>query len=263
MTGDAAPPRGVAITGGAKGIGAAVARRAVDAGAHVMIFDLDGEAASRLADELGPNVHVALCDVTDEAGLTAAYQSAGGGMPPVQDLVCSAGAPPIPRRIEDTPLEEWDRIISTHLTGTFIACKIIGGDMAARGVGAIVNLASVLSFNPGPVLAYGAAKAGVVNLTAALAVQWASRGVRVNAVAPGWTDTAFLQPEEREGRRDMAPILGAVPFDRLLRPAEIAEAIWYLLSPAASAVTGITLPCDGGTIAASGWPPYGGIPKAT
>jgi NAD(P)-dependent dehydrogenase (short-subunit alcohol dehydrogenase family) len=110
------------------------------------------------------------------------------------------------------------------------------------------------------VLAYGAAKAGVVNLTEALAVQWARKNLRVNAVAPGWTDTPFLRPKERAGTRDMTPILNATPMGRLMQPAEIAEVIFFLLSSAASAITGATVPCDGGVIAGSGWNPYGGFP---
>jgi NAD(P)-dependent dehydrogenase (short-subunit alcohol dehydrogenase family) len=129
--------------------------------------------------------------------------------------------------------------------------------MAERRQGAIVNLASVLAYRSGPVLAYGAGKAGVVSLTEALAVHWARKGVRVNAVAPGWTETPFIS-QRREG---LDRVRAAVPMGRLLQPGEIAEVICFLLSPAASAVTGSTVPCDGGFLAGSGWAPFGGLPQ--
>ena len=88
-------------------------------------------------------------------------------MPPINGLVTCAGIPPVPRKIEDTSTAEFCRLVDSHLKGTFIACRVVGGAIAARGGGAVVNLASVLAFQPGPVLGYGAAKAGVVNLTAA------------------------------------------------------------------------------------------------
>lgn len=132
--------------------------------------------------------------------------------------------------------------------------------MARSGKGgAIVNLASVVGIHPGPTLAYGPAKAGVINLTKILATQWAKAGVRVNSVAPGWTDTPFLRPAQRGGQRDAAPIKKAVPMGRLLAPEEIAQPIAFLLSSAASAITGVVLPCDGGFLAAAGWSAYGGF----
>ena len=119
----------------------------------------------------------------------------------------------------------------------------------------------MLSFNAGPVVAYGAAKAGIVNLTASLGAQWCGRGVRVNAVAPGWIETPFLRPPERVGERDLAPILAATPAGRIPEPEEIAEAITFLLSPASSCIAGTMINCDGGIRAGCGWLPYGGLPR--
>jgi NAD(P)-dependent dehydrogenase (short-subunit alcohol dehydrogenase family) len=251
----------VLITGGASGIGAATAKRVIAAGGRVGIVDVNREAMQAVADGLGDHVIWAECDALDEEQLTQTLQDCEKRMPPVNALVTCAGVPPVPRKIEETSTAEFCRMIDSHLKGTFIACRVVGGAMAARGRGAVVNLASVLSFRPGPVLGYGAAKAGVVNLTEALAVQWARKNVRVNAVAPGWTDTPFLRPKERGGTRDLTPILKATPIGRLIQPAEIAEVIYFLLSPSASAVTGATIPCDGGVIAGSGWQPYGSWPE--
>ncbi|MCB1550353.1 MAG: SDR family oxidoreductase [Hyphomicrobiaceae bacterium] len=254
----AAEPFTVVVTGGASGIGLASARRAMAAGGSVALLDLDGGRAEAVARELGAGARGAGCDVTDEAGLRRAYLAAIEGLPPVTGLVAAAGARATREPIESQKLEDWSRIIDTHLTGTMIACRVVGADMAARGAGAIVTLASVIAARPGPVLAYGAAKAGIVNLTQSLAAHWGARGVRVNAVGPGWTDTPFI----RHSGRDFSPITDATPLGRLLRPEEIAEVVWFLLSPAASAVSGSFIPCDGGYMAATGWPAYGGFPKA-
>lgn len=260
---EAANVLSVIVTGGASGIGAATARRVVAAGGSVGIIDLDGERAEALARALGPSVIAHAGSVLDEEALEAAWRTLSDRLPPVNGLVNCAGVPPVPRAIEDYPVAEWNRIVESHLTGTYIPCRVIGSAIAAGGGGgAIVNLASVLSFRSGPVLAYGAAKCGVVNLTEALAVHWARQGVRVNAVAPGWTDTPFLRPKERQGERDLTPILNATPQRRLMRSEEIAEVIHFLLSAASSAITGATIPCDGGVIAGSGWAPYGGFEGA-
>ena len=198
----------------------------------------------------------------DESRLVATKTAIGSKLPDVNGLVNCAGIAQVPTAIENYPVEDWARVVDSHLRGTYVSCRVFGSAMAQRRRGAIVNLASVLAFRPGPVLAYGPAKAAVVNLTEALAVQWAGSGVRVNAVAPGWTDTPFLKPKERKGERDVTPILNATPLGRLMKPEEIAEVIYFLLSPASAVVTGATIPCDGGVIAGSGWAPYGGFPPS-
>lgn len=252
----------VFITDGASGIGAATARRVLSSGGSVGIVDINSEAMRALADECDDCLIWRKCDVLDESELARTLHEFEERIAPVNGLVNCAGVPPLPGRIEETSAAEFSRLVDSHLKSTFMACRVVGAAMAARGGGAVVNLASVLSFRPGPVLGYGAAKAGVVNLTEALAVQWARNNVRVNAVAPGWTDTPFLRPKERGGERDLTSILNATPMGRLMQPAEIAEVIFFLLSPAASAVTGATVPCDGGVMAGSGWNPYGGFPKS-
>jgi NAD(P)-dependent dehydrogenase (short-subunit alcohol dehydrogenase family) len=250
----------VVVTGGASGIGAATARSIVGAGGSVGLIDINGPAARALADELGAAALAATADAADENAVRAALGEFARHAAPLRGLVNCAGLAQIPTPIEDYPAGDWQRIVDSHLRTTYVACRIVGGELAARGAGSIVNLASVLSFRPGPVLAYGPAKAAIVNLTASLAVHWARRGVRVNAVAPGWTDTPFLRPKERKGERDLTPIVRATPLGRLMKPEEIAAVIFFLLSPASSAVTGVTIPCDGGVIAGSGWGPYGGFP---
>ena len=257
-------PRCVAITGGASGIGAAYARRAAADGAAVVLLDLNGPVAQQLAEEIGKDCLALEVDVTDEAAVErAAARVADSGLPPVDALVASAGLAQPATAIEDFSADDFDRVLDSHVRSSYVAARAFGSRMAAGGGGAMVLLASVLSFRPGPVLAYGAGKAAVVSLTQSLAVHWAAKGVRVNAVAPGWTDTPLLRKPKADGTtRDLSPIIAATPQRRLMHAEEIAEVIHFLLSPSASAITGVTLPADGGVMAAAGWVPYGGFPKA-
>lgn len=253
--------RRVVVTGGASGIGEACAALLHEQGARVYLFDVAAERVAESASRLGDGVSAHPCDVTREPDCQAAFDAiASEGA--VDGLVCCAGRPDIPARAEDIDMDAWNAVVESHLNGTLVPCRIAGRAMLSGGGGAIVNVASVLAFNSGPVLAYGAAKAAIVNVTASLATQWASRGVRVNAVAPGWTDTPFLRPKARGGERDLSPILAASPLRRLLDPREIAEVVAFLLSPLSSAIVGTTVAADGGVLAAAGWPPYGGVPGA-
>ena len=249
----------VVITGGASGIGAALARRVIDEQGYVGIIDINPERIEACVSELGQRATGYQVDVSDFDALTQVHEELAARMPAINGLVNCAGAPPIPTPIEEQSVTEWERVLDSHIKTTYVACKVFGSAMASRGHGAIVNTSSVLAFRPGPVLDYGPGKAGIVSLTQSLAVHWATKGVRVNAVAPGWTDTPFLRPPERKGERDLTPILNATPMRRVLQPEEIANAIFFLLSSQASAITGVTLPCDGGMIAGSGWAPYGGV----
>jgi len=246
----------VFITGGASGIGAATALRIVKDGGYVALVDLNLELAQAIAVELGGHAIALKADIQNEAEVRAAHEQAEAALPPLNGLVNSAAAQPGPAPVEDLSPLEFDRVLTSHVTGTLIPCKVVGSAMAARGRGAIVNLASVLSYRSSPALAYGAGKAGVVSLTESLAVHWGKKGVRVNAVAPGWTETPFIQHRRKMFDR----IAASNAQGRLLKPEEIGEVIHFLLSPAASAVTGTTVVCDGGFLAASGWGPYGGPP---
>lgn len=253
-------PLSAIVTGGGSGIGLALVEMLLQRGAHVAVIDLNLDRAQDLAACAPGKLSLHQASVTDEPALRGILDRVTAGpLPPPNALVNCAGIPPNATPIEGYPLADWTRVIDSHLNGTYLCCQVFGGAIAARRQGgAIVNLASVVAFRPGPVLAYGAAKSAIVNLTESLSAHWASCGVRVNAVAPGWTDTPFVRRKDRP--TGFNSILEATPQRRLLQPIEIAEVIHFLLSPAASAVTGSTVVCDGGYMAGAGFVPYGGLP---
>ena len=251
----------IVITGGASGIGLAVAKKVSANAGTALIIDKNLKQLNSIKLNKSANFKISHSDVSNEDQLNEALKEHSKSCPPITGLVCSAGKAPIPKKIEETELKEWNEILQSHLTGTFLSCKVFGSHMAENLFGSIVNVSSVVGYNSGPVLAYGAAKAGIINLTSALSTQWADRKVRVNAVAPGWTDTPLLRPKERKNKRDLTPILNAVPQRRLMNAEEIADVICFLLSSNSSSITGTTIKCDGGTLAGAGWAPYGGFPS--
>jgi NAD(P)-dependent dehydrogenase (short-subunit alcohol dehydrogenase family) len=241
------------VTGGARGIGRATVAVLAAAGATVSILDRDAATAETTAKAIagdGPAISVHAADVTDEAALERGFativQHRGG----VDILVNSAGIG-LRHPAVDHPLADWDRVVAVNLTGVFLGSRIAARSMISRGGGAIVNLASIMGFSGGgiyPNVSYQATKGAIVNMTRALAVEWASSGIRVNAVAPTWVRTDLTA-----GLLDQAGVLdriaGLTPLRRLATPEEVALAILFLASPAASMITGHTLPVDGGFLA--------------
>jgi len=156
-------------------------------------------------------------------------------------------------------MDHWDAVTNIDLRGTYLCCAVFGSRMAARGYGAIVNIASITSFRSSPLHAYGPAKAAVASLTMGLAAEWGRSGVRVNAVAPGFTLTEGLQAAIDRGDRDPAELAQPSAMNRLVMPDEVADGIGFLLSDAARAITGITMPIDCGWMAGSTWDTWGGM----
>lgn len=240
MTETSDATRHAVITGGASGIGLGVVRELAGEGWRCTIFDVDpaGRAAAREVG--GTYLHV---DVTDPLQLREAFAAAVASAGPLHGLVNSAG---INRTgpSADLPIEDWRRVIDVDLSGTFYACQAAYPHLAP-GAG-IVNIASVLAMRglPGRV-AYTAAKHGVVGLTKVLAAEWADRPIRVNAVAPSWTDTPLIRGQLEAGDIDLE-MLDRVPFGRLARVEEITGAVAFLLGSRAGFITGQTLFVDGG-----------------
>ena len=245
-----------AVIGGGNGIGEAVCRLMRTRGWQVAVADIDGAAAGRVAREID-GFGCAL-DIADEAAVEDAAARIDREAGPVAALVVAAAVFQDIVPAEDLPVEEWERILRTNLTGTLIANKAFGRRMIGRGRGSIVNIASIAAFSSMPAQAYGASKAGVVHLTRNLAGEWGRAGVRVNAVSPGSTLVPRVEARLDSGRYAAHPgeFTG---LGRMVEPNEVAEAVEFLASDRASAITGQNLVVDAGWEVAATWAQFGGV----
>jgi len=238
------------LTGAATGIGAHTARIFAEAGAHVVVTDLDGKAAARLADAIkkeGFAAEAHALDVTDEKGVPKLIDAIADLHGRLDILVNNAGAA-ARMASEDMPTETWEKVIGVNLTGSFRCARTAGKHMLEAGAGAVINIASIMGLVGGalyPNPAYHASKGALVNWTRALALEWAARGVRVNAVAPAFVRTPFTD-KLLSDRKMVKAITDQTPLGRLIEAREVADAVLFLASDAASGITGVTLPVDGG-----------------
>ncbi|MFD0669286.1 SDR family NAD(P)-dependent oxidoreductase [Ramlibacter sp. MAHUQ-53] len=238
------------VTGAADGIGWATARRLAQDFERVALLDLRADAAQARAAELGAR-HLGLgCDVADAASVRQAVEAVLAQCGRIDAVVNNAGIGEQSAPTVDQDVAAFDRVLDVHLRGAFLVSQAAARVMLAQGRGAIVNIASIagLAGIPGR-NAYGAAKAGVAAMTRAMACEWARRGIRVNAVAPGYVRTALVDRLVSEGLLDAARIEARTPLGRMARPEEIAEVIGFLASDKASFVTGATFTADGGWLA--------------
>ena len=244
--------RVAAVTGGGSGIGLASAQALAQAGARVAILDRNPVAAEVLATLGDKADHFAVvADVADEASLEAAFQAVTGRAEKLDILVNSAGTA-IRRPAVELTVADWDTVVNVNMTGTFLASRIAARHMIAAGTkGSIVNVSSIMGFSGGglyPNISYQTTKGAIVNMTRALAVEWAPNGIRVNAVAPTYVRTPFIAGLMADPEL-VARIEAMTPLHRLADPEEVAHAILFLAGPGASMVTGHTLPVDGGFLA--------------
>jgi NAD(P)-dependent dehydrogenase (short-subunit alcohol dehydrogenase family) len=240
----------VVVTGAARGIGLAVARRFLDEGWRVALLDCDGATLDQAIAALAqPEATLALhCDVTDAPQVRADIQRAASHFGRLDALVNNAGIAIFKPLLETTD-EEWSRIMAVNLTGPFTATKAAAPLMAASGGGAIVNITSISSLRASTLRsAYGSSKAGLAHLTKQCAVELGELGIRVNAVAPGPVDTAMAKAVHSKAIR--ADYHDAIPLNRYGLETELADAIYFLCSVRASYITGQVLAVDGGFDAA-------------
>ena len=221
-------------------------------------------AAKAAILEQSPSVKVRCfqVDVTDTSRLEAIAAELDDMGVVTDHLVTAAGIVQPIKDIEAFDRQYHDRLWEINYHGTYHSCRIWAAPMRKRGAGSVVVVSSVTSMRATPMLAYGPSKAALTALTASLAVTHTPYGVRINAVAPGFTLTEGLDEEFKSGQRDPSSILARVPMARFATPQEIAKSTAFLLSDDASAVTGITLPVDCGWLAGSHWRTFQPLPTA-
>jgi NAD(P)-dependent dehydrogenase (short-subunit alcohol dehydrogenase family) len=233
--------RRIVVTGGASGIGRAVAHRAAVEGAHVAVFDLPAQLAAVPAGQLP-----VACDVADAAAVEAAFAVVDEALGGVDGAVAAAGVGSDGSDCVAASLEHWQRLISVNLTGVFLTARAAVPRIAAAGGGALVLVASQLGLvGARRAPAYCASKGGVIALGRALALDHAAAGIRVNAVCPGPVDTPMFAASD--GGRDVERLIAErIPARRIGRPDEIAAVVALLLADEAAYLTGAALPVDGG-----------------
>jgi NAD(P)-dependent dehydrogenase (short-subunit alcohol dehydrogenase family) len=247
--------RHAVVTGAGRGIGLAIAAALAGAGARVTLMGRDRARLDAAAAPLDGAAAVAV-DVTDEAAVKAAFAAARERFGPIDILVNNAGqAESAP--FAKTDLALFERMIAVNLTGTFLCTREALPDMIAKGAGRIVNVASTAGqIGYAYVSAYCAAKHGVVGLTRSLALETAKRGVTVNAVCPGYTETDIVRDAvanimQKTGKSETEArdaLTARNPQGRMVQPAEVADAVLWLASPAAAAITGQAISVSGGEV---------------
>ena len=233
------------VTGASRGIGLAIAKGFIDAGARVVMTARGEEALQKAAAELGPWAIAIRCDNADPADIARMVEKASE-LAPIDILVNNAGISPYYKRVEHVSVDEWDSVIDVNMRGMYF-CSV---EVAKRAIAAgrsctIMSISSVLGIVPGERLGvYSASKAAIHQLTKVMALEWADRGIRVNAIAPGYAATEFTHDlmDSRFGET----IRASIPMGRLADAEDIVGAALYLASDASCYATGSIITVDGG-----------------
>jgi 3-oxoacyl-[acyl-carrier protein] reductase len=242
------------VTGAASGFGAGIAHKFIAEGARVLLADIDGAAAQRVAASLGAAASGQRCDVADAADVRAMIEAAESRFGAVDILVNNAGIGHLPQPLESLPEEQFDRIVAVNMKSIFLAMREVVPRMKSRAPGhdgirgVVLNMASTAGVSPRPRLAwYNASKGWVITATRALAVELAPIGIRVVALNPVAGETPLLKTFMGEDTPEIrARFLSTIPLGRFSRPDDLANAACFLCSDEASMITGVCLEVDGG-----------------
>lgn len=238
----------ILVTGGCSGLGLAMVVAFQRAGARVAVFDRtipEGFADAH------PDLVLIAGDVSDPVSVREGFGAAQTALGRLDTVIANAGVSQNKPTLE-LGFEEWRRVMSINLDGAFLTCHEAGRLMAASGGGSIVLTASMYGVVAAPErLGYCVSKSGTVMMTKALAIEWAQLGIRVNAIAPGYVRTPFVEELVEQGRLDLDKLQKRTPMGRLITPEEVADAACFLISDAARAITGQIIGIDGG------WTAYG------
>jgi 3-oxoacyl-[acyl-carrier protein] reductase len=235
--------RTAVITGGASGLGKAVAARIVDEGGKVALWDLDAEGLEAAAIEVGA-AHIVALDVSDQAAVAAAAKSSNEALGKIDILVASAGITGATVPVHEFPLDSWRRVIDINLNGIFYCCREVVPFMLANSYGRIVNVASVAGKEGNPnASAYSASKAGVIGLTKSLGKELATKGVIANALTPATFESPIL---EQLPQSQVDYMRGKIPMGRLGEVEESAAMVCFMASEECSFTTAATFDTSGG-----------------
>jgi len=234
------------VTGGNGGIGLGMAQGLARAGAKVAIGGRDAKKNAAALKELGAGAVAISADVSDERACRAMVDQAAAKLGRLDILVNNAGIN-IRKRPEEYRLEEWHRVLESNLTSAFVASQAAYPHLQRAGAGKIVNIGSMMSiFGASFAAPYGASKGGIVQLTRGLACAWAKDNIQVNAVLPGWIDTALTRNAREEVAGLHERVLARTPAGRWGAPQDLAGIAVFLCSAASDFVTGTAIPVDGG-----------------